>query len=158
MTCFQKQPPLFLKVSQIPQENTCVGVSFFLKMIKLCKGICSAWISRTRAIFFLEDWRHKRLKNTIDLLLFYGEHFYGFLQSGLWKRQKKTPFHNKHIYIYGSQTFWCFMKFYFAHIVRVCFVFKKHIWRNISIMTCLYSSIHAQNTSNIRKWERTIEN
>ena len=30
VTCFQKQPPLFrLKVSQIPQENTCVGVSFF---------------------------------------------------------------------------------------------------------------------------------
>ena len=31
--------------------------------------------------FFLTDWRHKRLKNTIDLLLFYGEHFYGFLES-----------------------------------------------------------------------------
>ena len=27
---------------------------------------------------FLTDWRHKRLKNTIDLLLFHGEHFYGF--------------------------------------------------------------------------------
>ena len=31
--------------------------------------------------FFLIDWRHKRLKNTIDLLLFYGEHFYGFSES-----------------------------------------------------------------------------
>ena len=31
--------------------------------------------------FFLADWRHKRLKNTIDLLLFYGEHFYGFSES-----------------------------------------------------------------------------
>ena len=30
-------------------------------------------------IFFLIDWRHKRLKNTIDL--FYGEHFYGFSES-----------------------------------------------------------------------------
>ena len=29
VTCFQKQPPLFLKVSQIPQEKNCVGVSFF---------------------------------------------------------------------------------------------------------------------------------
>ena len=28
--------------------------------------------------FFLTYWRHKRLKNTIDLLLIYGEHFYGF--------------------------------------------------------------------------------
>ena len=33
--------------------------------------------------FFLIDWRHKRLKNTIDLLLFYEEHFYGFLESDM---------------------------------------------------------------------------
>ena len=31
--------------------------------------------------FFVTDLRHKRLKNTIDLLLFYGEHFYGFSES-----------------------------------------------------------------------------
>ena len=31
--------------------------------------------------FFLTDWRHKRLKIAIDLLLFYGEHFYGFSES-----------------------------------------------------------------------------
>ena len=42
--CFQKQPPLFLKVSQNPQENTCVGVSFFIEMMKLYKDICSASI------------------------------------------------------------------------------------------------------------------
>ena len=29
--------------------------------------------------FFLTDWRHKRLKNTIDLL----QHFYGFWESVL---------------------------------------------------------------------------
>ena len=29
---------------------------------------------------FLIDRRHKHLKNTIDLLLFYGELFYGFLE------------------------------------------------------------------------------
>ena len=33
--------------------------------------------------FFLTDWRHKRLKNKVDLLLFYREHFYGFLESEL---------------------------------------------------------------------------
>ena len=50
--------------------------------MKLYKDICSTWISRTCAeIFFLTDWRHKRLKNTIDLLLFYGEYFYGFSES-----------------------------------------------------------------------------
>ena len=32
--------------------------------------------------FFLIDWRHKR-KNTIDLLLVYGEPFYGFSESFL---------------------------------------------------------------------------
>ena len=37
----------------------------------LYKDIYSAWISRTSAeIFLLKDWRHERLKNTIDLLLF----------------------------------------------------------------------------------------
>ena len=55
---------------------------FFLKTIKLHKYICSAWISRTSVeFFFLTDWCHKRLKNTIDLLLFYRELFYGFSES-----------------------------------------------------------------------------
>ena len=30
---------------------------------------------------FLTDWHHKLLKNTIDLLLFYGEYLYGFSES-----------------------------------------------------------------------------
>ena len=32
---------------------------------------------------FLTDWRHKCLKNTIDLLLFYGEYFYWFSENDL---------------------------------------------------------------------------
>ena len=40
--------------------------------------------------------------------------------------KKKHSFHNKHIYVYGLQTFWSFMKFYLVHIVKVCFVIKKH--------------------------------
>ena len=31
--------------------------------------------------FFLTDWRHKYLKNAIDLFLFYGWHFYRFSES-----------------------------------------------------------------------------
>ena len=46
---------------------------FFRKMMKLYKDICSAGTSCTSAKFFLIDWCHKRLKNTIDLLLFYGK-------------------------------------------------------------------------------------
>ena len=95
---------------------------FFLKMMKLCKDICSAWICRTSAKFFiLIDWRHKRLKNIIDVFLFCGEHFYGFLEGDLWKRwKKKKTFHNKHIYIYRSQTFWSFRKFYEVSFCTYC--------------------------------------
>ena len=35
--------------------------------------------------------------------------------------EKKHSSHNKHIYIYGLQTFWSFMKFYLVHNVKVCF-------------------------------------
>ena len=109
---------------------------FFLKMMKLYKGICSAWISRTSAKkFFFMDWHHKHLKNVIDLLLFYEEHFHGFSESDLWKRRKKT-FISQHIYLYESQIFQSFMKLYFVHIVKVCFVFKKQ-------SLCLYFSIYA---------------
>ena len=31
--------------------------------------------------FFLTDLRHKHLKNTKELLLLYGKHFYGFSES-----------------------------------------------------------------------------
>ena len=48
---------------------------------KTIKDICSAWMSRTSAECFPTDWRHEYLKNTIDLLLFYGKHFYGFSES-----------------------------------------------------------------------------
>ena len=33
--------------------------------------------------FFLTDWCHNHLKITVDLLLFYGEHFYGFSESDI---------------------------------------------------------------------------
>ena len=48
--------------------------------------------------------------------------------------KKKHMFHNKHIYIYGSQTF--YLKFYFAYIVKVCFVLKKQ-------SLCVHSSVYA---------------
>ena len=36
--------------------------------------------------FFLIDWSHKRLKNTVDLLLVYGAHFFGFSESDVEKQ------------------------------------------------------------------------
>ena len=57
---------------------------FFLKMIKLYKDIYSALNKSSFCRnFSLIDCRHKRLKNTIDALLFYGERFYGFSESGM---------------------------------------------------------------------------
>ena len=53
------------------------------------------------------------------------KHFYGFLENDLWKLWKKKTLHNKHIYIYGSQTFWSFVRFCFLHMVKVHFVFKN---------------------------------
>ena len=47
--------------------------------------------------------------------------------------QKKKSFHNKHIYTCGSQTFRSFMKFYFGHIVKICFVFKNIHYIHITL-------------------------
>ena len=73
VTCFQKQPPLFLKVLQIPQEHTCVGVSFFLEMMTLHEQAVLL-----PKVCFLIGWCYRCLKNIIDLMLFYGKHFSGF--------------------------------------------------------------------------------
>ena len=43
---------------------------------------------------FLTDWRYKRLKNTIDLLLFYGEPFHGFSESDETKKKGKETKQN----------------------------------------------------------------
>ena len=54
-------------------------------------------------IFILKDWHHKWVKNTIDLLLFYGEFFNGFLESDLRKLQKKNIHFTTNISIYTGQ-------------------------------------------------------
>ena len=52
--------------------------------------------------------------------------------------------YNKHIYKYRSRTSWSFMKFYFVHIVRICFVFKKHsLW--------LYSSVYENEREEVNE-------
>ena len=89
---------------------------FFLKTMKLYKDICSARISRALAKnFFLTDWHHRRLENTIDLLLFYREHFYGFSESdkGRFFHAKSRSCDNKfHAtkFIYFCITAVCYVK------------------------------------------------
>ena len=50
----------------------------------------------------ITDWRHKRLKNTIDLLLFYGEHFYQFLESDLRKRKNVFFFKKQSLCLHST--------------------------------------------------------
>ena len=63
--------------------------------------------------FFLIDWHHKRLKNTVDLLLFYGEYFYGCLESDLGKEKRNIHFITNISIYTGSQTFWSFMSVWY---------------------------------------------
>ena len=112
------------KFHKFHRETTVLESLFFLKMMKLYKDICSAWISRTSAesFFLLIDWRHKRLKNTIDLFLFYGEHFCGISESDLSKcREKKVLFCT---YCKGL---FCFLKIVIMLIfLRICIKYSQH--------------------------------
>ena len=87
VTCFQKQPPLFrLKVSQIPQENTCVGVSFFpwndeiIKRYLFCmsEGRCPfsecelcKWCNLLGIFFSIYIWGQQNVLFTWKICYFY---------------------------------------------------------------------------------------
>ena len=94
---------------------------FFKKMMKLYKDIILFCMNKPYLcrIFFLTDWRYKCLKITIDLLLFYGEHFYGFSGSDLRKRRKNNIHFTTNISIYIRVT--DILKFY---EVLFCTYFK----------------------------------
>ena len=72
--------------------------------------------------FLLIYWRHKCLKNTIDLLLFYGEQLWIF---GKWfmKMLKKKTFISQQTYLYIRVTY--ILKFHFVHIAKVCSIFRN---------------------------------
>ena len=84
--CFQKQPPNLESFTNSTGKHLCWSL-FFLKMMKLYKDICSAWISHTSAEFFFSIFI---LRRTLLWLS----------KSDLWKCWKKYLFHNTHIYIY----------------------------------------------------------
>ena len=99
-------------------KHLCWSLFFSLKMIKLYRHL----FSMNKPYFcwnvFLIDWCHKHLKNTMDLLLFYRKHFYGFLESDLWKHWKKNPILQQ-TYLYMQVT--DILKFY---EVLFCIYFK----------------------------------
>ena len=65
------------------------------------------------------DWHHEHLKNTIYLLLFYGEHFYGFWESDFRKcREKKNTFISQQTYLYMQVT--GISKFYEVLLCAYC--------------------------------------
>ena len=74
--------------------------------------------------FFLIDWCHECLKNTTELLLFYGEYFYGFSKSDLWKRWKKTLFISQQKYLY---------LYIYIYIYLSIFIYIYSIFYNLQI-------------------------
>ena len=116
--CFWKFHKFHLKTPELESL-------FLIKMMELYKDICSAWISRTSAQIFsrrLMSYMSQKYSRYIAILW----------RTILWIFRKwymKTPkkkFISQQTYLYRSQTFWSFMKFYFVHILKVCFVFKKN--------------------------------
>ena len=87
-------------MNKIMIVKTFVVSCVFLKSSLTNHSLARTWLLCSKVLLwqltFLIDWHHKRLKNKIDLLLFCGEHFYGFLESDLWKRWKNHSFHNRH--------------------------------------------------------------
>ena len=87
---------------------------FFFKLMKLYNIIWHLFCMNKPYFcrnFFLIDWCHKRLKNKIDLLLFYEEHLI------YEKFKKKHSFHNKYIYIH---TVTDILKFYEVLFCTYC--------------------------------------
>ena len=95
------------------QRKTPVSECFFLKMMKLYRHLfCMNKTYFCRNFHFLVDWRHKHLKNIVDLLLFYGENYYGFLGSDLRKKSEKNIHFTIIISIYtGHRHFEVFLSF-----------------------------------------------
>ena len=128
---------MFIKKNNVLK---CLFLLLFLKSSLANHSLAWAWSMKqsftVRANFSLKLWSHKRL-NAVDLLLFHRESFYGFQWVTYENFEKNIRFIlDIFIYImYGSQAFWSFMKFYFVHIVKVCFVFKKQF-------LCLYFSVY----------------
>ena len=91
---------------------------FFLKIMKLYKDICSAWKSCTFAKTFSSKIEVTNVSNRS--IVIYGEQdFWEVIFENI--EEKKHSLHKQ------LQTFWSFMKFYFAHTVKICFAFKKHL-------------------------------
>ena len=70
-------------------KHLCWSLFFSLNWWNYINLFCMNKPYFCRFIFQI-DWRHICPKNTINLLLFYGEHFYGFLESDSWNCQEKN--------------------------------------------------------------------
>ena len=82
LSCFKHC--FFLKMMKLYRHLFCAHC-FFLKMMKLYRHLFCMNKLYFCQTFFLIDRRHKHPKNTIDLLLFYGEHFYKFSECEISK-------------------------------------------------------------------------
>ena len=103
-------------------------------------------VNRLGKQLFLIDWHYKHLRNTIDRL-FHREHFHGFLECDLWKHWEKKITTNICIYV-GHRNLEV-SKFYFVHIVKVCFVLKNshHIYTPLYVHKIIPNQEMRKNNS-----------
>ena len=112
------------------QSFTVIAIFVSNKIIQLGTQHQKNW----HILYFVNSTNSATLKSAFSSYVYLR---FLFLRSVIFENvEKKHSFHNKDIYIYESQTFWSFMKFYFVYILKVCFVFKKQ-------SLCLYSSTYA---------------
>ena len=100
--------------------------------------VCFSLYLIIHLIFLLIDWCHKRLKNTIDLLLFYREHFYGFSM-----KMSEKKFTSQQIYLYRRVT--DIFKFYGVLFCTYCkdlFCLQKTVIMLIFLRICIKHSQH----------------
>ena len=104
---------------------------------------------------FVIDWRHKRLKNTIYLLLFYEEHLYAFLRKVMKRKLAKVL--RKHSVVQKTKpalkrTFFFFQANLPANI-RLDEEVLKTSWRRLSSS----SSEYVLKTSFVFVFRRRLE-
>ena len=99
--------------------------------MKLYKDICFAWISCTFVKTFSSQIDVTNVSKIQQIYCYFTESTsMGFWRVTYENVEKKHFITNISIYIW-SQTICSFMKFYFVHIVKVCFVLKNSYYSYI---------------------------
>ena len=124
---FRSNHHCFWKFHKFHRKTLVLESLFFLEMMKLYNNICFAWISCTSAEFFshrLMSWMSQKYNRSFVILR---RTFLWIFEKLFMKTLKKNNVHfttKIYIYIYMGHRHY---EFYFVHILKGFFVFKKVI-------------------------------